>query len=216
MCIRDRTCTVCGGTGQVRRAQQTALGRFMTTSVCTACGGTGEIIDSPCADCRGRGTVRRQRKIKVKIPAGIDNGQYVTLSREGSVGKRGGPNGDVYVVASVKPHRLFKRNGADLSMEMPISFVQAALGDELRVPTLTEDAKYRMPEGTQPGTVVRLKGKGMPRIRGGQGDLFVTLKVEVPKNLTERQKELLREFDGHSTKEGKKGKGLFDKIFNQE
>ena len=211
-----KTCTVCGGTGQVRRAQQTALGRFMTTSVCTACGGTGEIIDSPCADCRGRGTVRRQRKIKVKIPAGIDNGQYVTLSREGSAGKRGGPNGDVYVVASVKPHRLFKRNGADLSMEMPISFVQAALGDELRVPTLTEDAKYRMPEGTQPGTVVRLKGKGMPRIRGGQGDLFVTLKVEVPKNLTERQKELLREFDGHSTKEGKKGKGLFDKIFNQE
>lgn len=191
------TCDQCHGTGAVTRVQQTMLGSMRTSAPCPKCGGEGKIISDPCPKCGGKGTVRRQRTITVTIPAGIDNGQALTLRGEGEPGKRGGPSGDLYVAISVRPHRKFRRDGVNLYSEMNISFAQAALGDELSIETLKESVRETIPEGTQPDTVLRVRGQGVPSLRNPsqRGDLFVTLKVEVPKRLNEKQRMALKLFD---------------------
>lgn len=208
-----KTCDQCHGTGQVTRIQQTMLGSMRTASPCPKCGGTGQVIPDPCPKCGGKGTVRRQRSITVTIPAGIDNGQALTLRGQGEPGKRGGGAGDLYVAISVRPHRKFRRDGANLYSEMNISFAQAALGDELTIETLQEPVKQTITEGTQPGQVLRVKGQGVPSLRNPsqRGDLFVTLNVEVPKRLNEKQRMALRLFDdamGGKTAGANRGEGF--------
>ncbi len=189
------TCPTCGGSGQVRTMQRTILGSMQTVTTCSACGGKGKIVKDPCPKCAGKGKVRKSRKIKVKIPAGIDNGQSISLQGQGDVGDKGAPNGDLYVTIHVKPHEIFQRSRFDVQCEVPITFVQAALGAELEVPTLDGKVKYIIPEGTQSGTVFRLKGKGIPILqRSGRGDQYVKVNVEVPKHLSAKQKSLLKEF----------------------
>ena len=192
-----KTCDQCHGTGQVTRIQQTMLGSMRTSSPCPKCGGTGTIITDPCPKCGGKGTIRRQRSITVTIPAGIDNGQALTLRGQGEPGQRGGPAGDLYIAITVRPSRKFRRDGANLYSEMTISFAQAALGDEVEIETLKGSVKETIAEGTQPGQVIRVRGEGVPSLRNPsqRGDLFVTLKVEVPKRLNERQRMALRLFD---------------------
>ena len=191
------TCDQCHGTGTVTQVRQTMLGAMRTQTTCPKCGGEGKIISDPCTKCNGKGTVRRSRTITVTIPAGIDNGQALTLRGEGEPGKRGGGAGDLYVAISVRPHRKFRRDGVNLYSEMNISFAQAALGDELSIETLQEPVKETLSEGTQPDHVLRVKGQGVPYLRNPsqRGDLFVTLKVEVPKRLNEKQRMALKLFD---------------------
>ena len=190
-----QTCSACHGTGQVRTQQRTPFGVFQSTTVCSACGGKGQTIKNPCPDCSGKGQTRQTRKISIKVPAGIDNGQTITLRGEGDHGTKGGPKGDLYINVAVKPHPLFKRNGFDVNCDIPITFVEAALGAELDVPTLYGKAKLEIPEGTQSGAVFKLKQKGIPYLRGnGQGDQYVKVIVEVPKHLNDKQRELLKSF----------------------
>jgi len=189
------TCKHCNGTGQIQFKQSTPFGHFVNVKTCDVCEGEGKIITNPCQSCGGNGRVRKSVKIKVKIPAGIDNGQIISLRGEGEPGLRGGPTGDLYIEIRVKPHQIFIRKGNDLVCEMPITFVQSALGGELEVPTLEGKVKYSMPEGTQTGTTFKLKGKGIPYIRGtGRGDLLFKVNIEVPRRLNEKQKDVLREF----------------------
>lgn len=188
-------CPSCDGTGQVQFAQNTPFGRIVQSRTCDRCRGKGRIIEKPCLTCRGNGQVRKTRSIRVKVPPGVDNGSRLRLAGEGEAGARGGSPGDLYVYIHVKPHRLFRREADDLICEIPVSFVQAALGDEMEVPTLDGNAKIKIPEGTQSGTVIRLKGKGIPHINGyGQGDQHVIVKVVTPTKLNEKQKDILREF----------------------
>ncbi len=193
---RPVVCPVCNGTGQVQYAQSTLFGRIVQSRTCERCRGSGRIIEKPCPTCRGTGQVRRTRSIKIKVPPGVDEGSRLRVAGEGEAGVRGGPPGDLYVYVHVKPHRVFVREGDDLVCEVQVSFVQAALGDEIDVPTIDGTvAKLKIPEGTQPGTVFRMKGKGMPRVDGfGRGDQHVRVKVVTPTKLNEKQKELLREF----------------------
>ncbi|CAG5093334.1 Chaperone protein DnaJ [Thermobacillus xylanilyticus] len=196
---KPETCSVCRGTGQQEIVQNTPFGRIVNRRLCSQCGGTGRVVRDKCATCRGTGKVKRQRTIHVRIPAGVDEGAQIRLSGEGEAGSRGGPPGDLYIVIRVKPHEFFEREGDDIYCEVPLTFAQAALGDEIEVPTLTEKVKLRIPAGTQTGTYFRLKGKGVPRLRGmGQGDQHVKVTVVTPTNLTEEQKELLRQFAGLS------------------
>ena len=187
-----KTCPTCNGAGQVRSG-----GGFMVTvHTCPTCHGEGKIVSDKCETCKGSGSVRKKRKATIKIPAGINPGQTIVLNGNGEPGRRGGPNGDLYVRISVKPHPVFKRDGTTLAMDMDISMVQAALGADIQVPTLKEPVKYRIPEGTQSGTVFRLKGYGIPNLRGsGKGDLMVRVKVQIPKKLSSKQKNLLRQFE---------------------
>ena len=190
-----QACVVCAGTGQVQFAQNTPFGRIVQSRTCDRCRGKGKIIEKPCATCHGNGQVRRTRNIDVKIPAGVDNGTRLRVSGEGESGLRGGPRGDLYVYIHVRTHRDFTRHGNDIICEVPISFVQAALGDEIEVPTLEGKVSLKVPEGTQGGTVFRLRGRGVPDVSGyGRGDQHVKVNVVTPVKLDERQKELLREF----------------------
>lgn len=193
------TCQTCRGSGVVKQTQRTQLGMFSTSAPCPSCRGTGKIIKTPCTACRGTGNVRQSRQIKIKIPAGIDDGQTITLRGEASAGTNGGPSGDLYVSVSVRPHPVFVRQGTDIYIEIPISFVQATLGCEITVPSIDGKIKYTVPEGTQPSTVFRLKGKGVPVLNGiGRGDQYVRINVEIPKNLSHAQKEILQNFDKNS------------------
>ena len=193
-------CQACHGSGQVRTTQNTVFGSFSSTQQCTACHGTGRIIRTPCKKCGGKGRIRRARRISINVPAGIDNGQAITLRGEGEQGKRGGAAGDLYVYFSVKPHKLFKRRGNDIYLEVAVSFANAALGAEITVPTLEDSIKYKIPEGTQPGTVFRIRGKGIKRLGGNdRGDMYKTVGVEIPRRLSSKQKELLRAFDDSVT-----------------
>ena len=204
-----KTCSTCGGTGQVRTTQRTILGNMQTVTTCSTCGGKGTIITDPCPKCSGNGKVKISKKIKVKIPAGIDDGQTISLSGQGNAGDSGAPSGDLYVNVSVRPSNEFKRNGFDVSYNLTISFAEAALGATVEVPTLDGKVKYDIPEGTQPGTVFRFKGKGIPYLkRSGRGDQYVRVNIEVPKHLSIKQKELIREFAGITKT---KSKGIFDK-----
>jgi len=206
------TCPVCNGSGEVSHAQNTAFGRFVNVRTCDRCNGEGTIVSDPCPKCRGRKRVRRVRKISVTIPAGIDNGQAITLRGEGEIGERGGPAGDLYVYITVRPHKLFRRNGYDLHCDVPITFGQAALGAEVEVPTLEGKVKYSVPEGTQTGTVFRLRNQDIQHLRNNtRGDLYVKVNIEVPKRLSDRQKELLREFE-ELTGETEQRKSFFEKM----
>ena len=214
------TCPVCRGSGQVQSTQRTPFGVFSSSSPCQNCKGTGKIIKEPCPSCKGEGRVRKTRTIRVKIPAGIDDGQTISLRGEGNGGAQGGPAGDLYVTVYVKEHKMFKRDGQDIILEMPISFAQAALGATLIVPTVDGKVQYDLPEGTQTGTVFRLRGSGVPSVNGrGRGDQYVKVNVEIPRNLNHEQKELLRKFDEatgdscYSERGGffKKMKDLFNK-----
>lgn len=203
-------CAACGGSGQIRQQRSTAFGSFVNVADCPTCGGRGVIIKEHCAECGGRGILTKPRTIKINIPAGIDNGQVITLRGEGAAGQRGGEPGDLQIFIGVAPHEYFKREGFDLVLDMPVSFTDAALGAELTVPTLEGKAKLKMGEGTQTGTVFRLKDKGIQHLRSSKkGSLYVRVKVEVPTKLTDKQKTLLKEFE----KAGKqKGKSFFEKV----
>ncbi|MBQ8216950.1 MAG: molecular chaperone DnaJ [Oscillospiraceae bacterium] len=188
-------CPDCGGTGQVRTTQRTPFGMAQSMSPCSRCRGTGKIIHQPCKNCRGTGTIRRQVKEKVNIPAGIDDGQAVSIRGKGHAGANGGPAGELLVSVSIRPHARFEREGNSVLLEQNISYAQAVLGAELEVLTLDGKVKMNIPEGTPSGTVFRIRGKGIPYLRGsGRGDQFVTVNVEIPKNLTSSQKELLKQF----------------------
>lgn len=207
-------CKACGGTGEIRYTQSTVFGRVVNVRPCEQCHGEGKIIKEPCQTCSGRGSVRKTRKIKLDIPAGVDNGSVMPLRGEGEPGVKGGPNGDLYIYIRVKPHKLFKREGTNLYCEIPISFAQAALGDEINIETLDGEAKYMIPEGTQTGTTFKLKGKGIPGLRSNaRGDLYFTVKVSVPKKLNDQQRELLRSF-AEASGEHLSGqeKSFFDKV----
>ncbi|MEE1224155.1 MAG: molecular chaperone DnaJ [Clostridia bacterium] len=190
------TCPHCHGTGQIQTQQRTILGYMTNVTTCPHCNGTGKQIKEPCRDCRGTGKVRVAKTVEIDIPAGIDDTQTMQMSGHGEAGERGGPNGDLLITIRVRPHAMFERRDNDIYLNMPITFVQAALGATLTVPTLDGIVEYDIPEGTQSGTRFRLRGKGVPFIRGkGRGDQYVTVTVEVPKNLSSKQKELLKEFD---------------------
>ena len=210
-------CSRCGGSGAVRVQSRTAFGVMSTTSACPECSGTGKIIHKPCTKCRGKGAVRKNTTVKVDIPAGIDDGQTISVRGSGHRGVNGGPAGDLLVTISVLEHTQFERDGFDVYYNMPISFTQAALGDSVEVPTLDGKVKYTIPEGTQTGTVFRLRGKGITRLNSvGKGDQFVTVTVTTPQSLTSEQKELLRKLgesfgessgeEGHSSILGRKRK----------
>ena len=187
-------CPDCRGTGSVRTQQRTAFGIMQSTTACSRCGGTGKVIHSPCQKCRGAGSVRVQKKLSVSIPAGIDNGETISLRSQGNAGKNGGPAGDLYVTVQVRPSPVFQREGTNIYTAVKLSFVQAALGTEIEVATLDGNVSLNIPEGTQTGSVFRLRGKGVPSLRGGgRGDQYVTVDLETPKNLTARQKELMHE-----------------------
>ena len=188
-------CPDCHGTGTVQTRRQTPMGVFASNGPCRKCGGTGRLIHQPCPDCRGTGAVRKRKTIKVNIPAGIDHGQTISLRGQGNAGKNGGPAGDLLITVMVQPHELFRRDGVDVFCEAPITFAQAVLGAELEIPTIDGKVKYSIPEGTQTGTVFRLKGKGIPVLNGrGRGDQYVTVTIETPRNLNKEQKEALRRF----------------------
>jgi len=191
---RPVRCPECNGSGQIRRAQQSIFGSFNNVSPCPRCGGRGEVVNTPCKTCRGAQRVERPRKLSVDIPAGVDDGMRVRLTGEGESGTFGGPAGNLYVVLHVKPHRFFRRREDDLLLNININIVQAALGAEIRVPTLNGEQKLNVPVGTQTGAVFRLRGKGIPRLnRGGRGDELVIVNVIVPTNLDAGQKRLLTE-----------------------
>ena len=204
-------CPDCKGTGSVTVNQRTPFGVMQSSSPCSKCRGSGKIIHQPCKTCRGMGSVRRQHKVEVNIPAGIDDGQTISKPGGGNAGVTGGPAGDLLVTVIVKPHPRFERDGTSVLLEQEISYAQAALGSEVEVPTLDGKVKLTIPEGTQPGAVFRLRGKGIPYLRGGgRGDQFVTVNIKVPKNLTGSQKELLRQFAASMGElDGDTGRGIF-------
>ncbi|NLU51157.1 MAG: molecular chaperone DnaJ [Syntrophomonadaceae bacterium] len=211
-----KTCTACGGTGQVRNVQSTPFGRFETVRTCSRCNGQGKVIEKRCHTCNGSGKVRRVRKVSLRIPAGVDTGSRLRMQGEGEPGQNGGPPGDLYVYISVRPHEVFERRDNDLVCEVPISFVDAALGAEITVPTIDGEHKLVIPEGTQTDTVFKIRGKGVPNLRTHRrGDQLVIVKVKVPKGLTEKQKELLREFSQEENRHKdlpRKEKGIFDRF----
>ena len=210
-----KSCARCGGSGSVRTTQNTIMGAFQTVTTCPECHGTGKTISNPCPECRGNGRLNRQRKITLNIPAGIDNGQTLSLNGEGDAGVRGGMSGDLYVTVRVSPHKLFTRNGNDLSLDLKISFPTAALGGEIQIPTLEGEVAYTIPSGTQVGDTFKLPGKGIVRLNGkGKGDLRVRISIDVPRKLTDKQKQLLEEFeDGECARRpaDPKKKGFFGK-----
>ena len=210
------TCPTCHGSGQVQSVQRTPFGNIASTRTCSTCNGEGEVIDSPCSKCHGKGSIRKTKTIEVDIPAGIDNGQMIKLGGQGELGTRGGPRGDLYIEVNVQSHPLFTRDGYDVYLEMPITFAQATLGDKIQVPTLDCKVEYEVPEGTQTGTVFRLKGKGIPKLKSNvRGDQYVKVTVEIPKKLNEKQKELVREFAKECGQEvHQRQKTLSDKIDN--
>ena len=188
-------CPECHGTGTVQVRRQTPMGVFATSSPCTRCGGKGKIIHQPCKDCHGTGAVRKRKTSQASIPAGIDNGQTISIRGQGNAGKNGGPAGDLLITITVRPHELFRREGTSVLCEAPITFAQAVLGAELEIPTIDGKVKYELPEGTQSGTTFRLKGKGIPALNGrGRGDQYVTVYIETPRNLNKEQKEALKKF----------------------
>lgn len=208
------TCSTCGGSGQINVEQNTAFGRMVNRRACNVCRGTGKHIPNKCSTCGGAGKVKKRKKIQVKVPAGIDDGQQLRVSGQGEPGVNGGPAGDLYVVFHVRDHEFFERDGDDIYCEMPITFAQAALGDEIEVPTLHGKVKLKIPAGTQTGTRFRLKGKGISNVRGyGQGDQHVVVLVVTPKKLTEKQKQLLREFSDISGQvPDQQDDGFFSKV----
>ncbi len=209
-----KTCSACGGSGQVKINSRTPFGVVQTSKACDACSGRGRIVENPCSRCDGKGRIRKTRNDEINIPAGIADGQRMSVSGKGNAGINHGPAGDLYIMVSVRPHPIFERKGDDVYCELPLTFVQACLGAEVVVPTLDGKVTYTVREGTQPGDKFRLKGRGIQSLNGrGKGDQYVTVTIEVPKNLSKRQKELLQEFDGNSSEKNyTQRKGFFNKI----
>lgn len=212
-------CPTCNGVGQVRQRQQTIFGTFVNVTTCPRCKGTGEIVTTPCRECHGTGKVEVTRRLRVKIPAGVQDGTRIRLPGEGEPGQRGGQTGNLYVFLSVKPHKIFRRVDDDILLELPINIAQAVMGAEVEAPTLDGPKLVKIPPGTQPGKVLRLRGLGVPHLRGsGRGDMLITVNVRIPKNaeLTDEQRELfgrlaetlspvsVEENDGHG--------GFFDRM----
>ncbi len=208
------TCPVCNGTGQERRQQRTPFGVVQTQVVCSRCRGKGRIIETPCRTCGGNGQVRKSVQVGINIPAGIDDGQVISIRGRGNAGVNGGPAGDLQVQISVRPHPLFERDGYNVWCELPLTYAQVALGAEVQIPTLDGNVKFTVKEGTQPGDILTLKGKGFPYVNGrGCGDQLVRVVVEVPKNLTSEQKRLLTEFDNATNdKNYQKRRSFMDKL----
>lgn len=205
-----KTCPVCHGSGQVAATQRTPFGVIQTQQVCNHCHGSGKIIEKPCNNCNGKGRIRHTVEKTVDIPAGIDDGQVINIRGGGDSGVNGGPSGDLRVNVSVRPHPIFERNGYDVYCEIPITFTQAALGDEITVPTLDGKVKFTIHEGTQPGDEFKLKGKGIQRLNySGKGDQYVKILVEVPKELSKAQKEKLKEFESSLGEQNYKKKKNF-------
>ena len=209
-----KTCPKCNGSGQMRVSQKTPFGQFTQTKTCDRCGGSGKIVKTPCPDCNGSGKQRRHRNLTVNIPAGVQDGNRLRMAGEGEAGEKGAPSGDLYIIINVKNHEIFDRKGDDIYCEVPINFVQATLGDEIKVPTLDGKVKFTIPEGTQPGTTFRLKDKGIPHLNGhGRGDEYIKAKVIIPKHLSQDQKDLLKEFAELSGDEiNPEKKGFFRKV----
>ncbi len=194
-----QTCPECNGRGQVSSQQRTPFGVISTSKVCPRCNGKGTVIQKPCSKCRGSGHIRKAHKVEVSIPAGIDDRQIVNIRGQGNAGLNGGPSGDLRVAVNVRPHPFFERDGYDVWCDVNVAFAQAARGAELQVPTLDGKVKYEMPKGTQPGTVFKLRGKGIQNLNGrGRGDQLVRILVQVPTELNARQRELLQEFEAAS------------------
>ncbi|MBQ6594244.1 MAG: molecular chaperone DnaJ [Clostridia bacterium] len=208
------TCPTCRGTGQEQVITNSILGRVQTVRTCSRCRGTGRIINEPCPKCRGRGKQRVSKRRTVRIPAGAYDGLILNLRGQGEQGERGGPPGDLQIILRVRAHRLFTREGDNLMIDVPLTVVQAALGADVDIPTLGKPYRYHFPEGTQPEQVFVIRGEGVPRLRGsGKGDLYVKAVVEIPKKLNEKQKSLLREFEGTTTdRQYEKKKGFFDRL----
>lgn len=208
-------CPDCHGTGMRQTTTRTPFGVISNARPCERCHGTGQIVKNPCEHCHGAGKIRVEREIKLTIPKGVDAGQRLRISGGGQAGERGGQPGDLYVYINIKPHKIFLRKGEDVYCEIPISFVQAALGATIEAPTIDGKVDLMIPEGTQSGAVLRIRGKGIPHMHGNErGDEFVTIKVLTPKNLTSRQKKLLREFEdnGSDSKNNPEKKSFFDKL----
>jgi len=198
------TCKVCGGRGVQVHARRTPFGIFQTQSTCRTCQGEGQIVKNPCRSCKGNGRKHESTIVEAKIPAGIDENTKLRLAGQGEAGEKGGGSGDLYIILHVSEHEHFERDGDDLNLEIPISFTKAALGGTVDVPNMTGTATLKIPSGTQPGTIFRVRGKGMPRLNGfGKGNQNVRITIDVPKNLSKKQVELLKEFDKNATK--KKG-----------
>jgi molecular chaperone DnaJ len=208
------TCSVCRGTGTQEQVLNTPLGRMVNRRPCSACGGDGKIIKHPCTQCRGAGTVKVRKKINVKVPAGVDTGNRIRISGAGEAGDKGAPPGDLYIVVYVQADDFFERDGDDIFCRVPITIVQAALGDEIEVPTLDGKVKLRIPEGTQTGTSFRLRGKGMPRVNSTyQGDQHVRVVVMTPTDLTDSQRELLRKLgDEIGVKPSEQHRSFFERV----
>lgn len=188
------TCKKCGGSGQIRVQQRTMLGMMQTMQTCDECRGSGKIIKEPCTNCRGKGYVKISKTVSVTIPAGVDNGNNISLRGMGNEGRNGGPAGDLIIAVTVKPHEVFERDGSDIYCEVPINYWEAVLGDEIEIPTLDGKEKFTIPEGTQTGTTFTLKGKGITRVNSSyRGNLYIVVKVDVPRNLNAKQKELLHQ-----------------------
>lgn len=211
-----QTCPDCGGRGQVRVQQRTPFGAITTQKPCSRCQGKGQIISNPCQKCHGSGSVRVSKRLEITIPAGIQDGQVLTVRGQGDAGVNGGPSGDLNVSITVRPDVLFKRDGYDIWCEVPITYMQACLGDEIDVPTIDGTVKQTIKEGTQPGTVLQLKGRGVQNLNGrSRGDAYIELTIEVPRNLTKQQKEILKQFEeAISEKQYEKRKGFFQKLKN--
>ena len=204
------TCSKCHGTGSVRVTQRTMLGMMQTTRQCTECHGTGKIIKDPCPDCKGEGVVRRKKTLEFNVPAGIDDGERISLRGQGNAGANGGPAGDLIVEVSVRTHNFFVRRGYDIYCTMPLTFAEAALGAKVKVPTLEGSSEFTVPEGTQSGAVFSLRGKGIKNINSEKrGDLYVTVEVEVPKSLNSKQKEALQKFQDLCSNKNYEKKGKF-------
>ncbi len=209
-----QTCPECSGSGMVKTATRTPFGVISQSKPCTRCQGKGKIITTPCAKCNGQGRVRVSKTITVDVPAGIDNGQVIAIRNGGDSGVNGGPNGDINITVNVKNDKYFTRDGYNVLCEVPITYAQAVLGDEISVPTITGNVKCTINEGTQNGTVMRLRGKGIKRLnRSDFGDQLITINVEVPKNLSKKQRDLLKEFDASlNEKNYVKRRSFFDKL----
>ncbi|MDR3255254.1 MAG: molecular chaperone DnaJ [Synergistaceae bacterium] len=210
------TCPACGGSGQVERATRTPFGSMIQVVPCLQCKNTGKIIKTPCGECGGEGRVRRRRKLDVKIPPGVDTGTRLRIGGEGEAGRNGGPSGDLFIVLEVEPDSRFQRDGTDLHARVDIAIPQAALGATVSIPTFDGIEKLDIPDGTQPGSVLRIKNRGMPKLGGsGNGDLHIHVRVNVPKNLSDRAKELLTELASEMKVEVAEDKGLFGRIKNK-
>ncbi len=203
------TCDKCNGRGKIQVTQNTIMGTFSSVKTCDKCGGSGKIIQTPCDTCSGKGIIRKSKKIDINIPAGIDNGQAISLRGEGDAGKKGGISGDLFVVVNVLSHPIFKRKGYDIYADVKVPYTKLVLGGKVKVPTLEEDSEINIPEGTQVGSVFKIKDKGIPNIHGkGRGNIEYTVKIDIPKRLNDKQKDILRQFAdlmGEEVKIPKKG-----------